>query len=195
MNQEVHATIAVCGIAGSFSEVAARQLALRGHLTPTLSYQVTAAASFEAVAHGSAHYAVVPLANSLGGPVLETVAAMSRHTFRVSDVLAMRIKQNLFVLPGKTKSEIRVVVSHAQALSQCRTYLANHFGGVSLQEYADTALAAQDLSTGRLPSTTAIIASIEAGAMFNLECLASSINDEPENYTTFLLICDVGDLT
>lgn len=184
--------IAVSGIAGSFSDAAAKQLARQQHLDATMVYEVSAAGCFAAVAKGTAQYAVIPLFNLLGGPVLETVAAMSAHTFRVNDALAMPIEQNLFALPGKTKADIRAVVSHPQALAQCRNYLAKDMAGALLQEYADTALAAEDLAARRLPTTTAIIASKEAGKLFGLNLLEEKIQDDEENYTTFLLISDVA---
>ncbi len=187
-------TIAVSGIAGSFSDAAAKQLSDTQHLDAERVYEVSAAGCFGAVARGEAEYAVVPLFNLLGGPVLETVAAMSAHTFRVVDVLTISIDQNLFALPGKTKGDIRAVVSHPQALGQCRNYLAKSMAGALLQEYADTALAAEDLAARRLPTTTAIIASREAGALFGLNLLQEKIQDDEENYTTFLLLAEVEPL-
>lgn len=186
--------IAVSGIAGSFSDAAAKELADKQRLLAERIYEVSAAGCFAAVATGRTVYAVVPLFNLLGGPVLETVAAMSAHTFRVVEVLATPIDQNLFVLPGKSKGDIRAVVSHPQALGQCRNYLAKHMAGALLQEYADTALAAEDLAARRLPTTTAIIASKEAGKLFGLELLEEKIQDDAENYTTFLLISEAAPL-
>ena len=65
-------------------------------------------------------------------------------------------------------------------------YLKRKWGGVELEEYADTAKAAEDLAGGVLPKTTAVIASKKAAEVYGLEILEESIQDLKFNYTSFV---------
>ena len=50
----------------------------------------------------------------------------------------------------------------------------------------DTAKAAEDLASGKLPKTTAVIASRNATHMYKLKILEESIQDLKFNYTVFI---------
>ena len=56
-------------------------------------------------------------------------------------------------------------------------YLKRIWPKVKLGEYADTAKAAEDLAKGKLPKTTAVIASRNAAQMHKLKILDESIQD------------------
>jgi prephenate dehydratase len=65
-------------------------------------------------------------------------------------------------------------------------YLKRRWPKVKLVEYADTAKAAQDLASGKLPKTTAVIASRNAAEAYGLGILEESIQDLKFNYTSFI---------
>ena len=88
---------------------------------------------------------------------------------------------------GVTAGSIREITSHDQALKQCRMYLKSKWPKVKVAEYADTAKAAEDLSKGKLPKTTAIIASRAAAELYGLDILEESIQDLKFNYTSFVV--------
>ena len=97
------------------------------------------------------------------------------------------VHQNLMVAKGVNPDQITAVTSHDQALKQCRMYLKRKWPGVELQEYADTAKAAEDLANGTLPKTTAVIAAKAAAQMYGLEIIEESIQDLKFNYTSFVV--------
>ena len=75
-----------------------------------------------------------------------------------------------------------------QALKQCRMYLRRRWPSVHLEEYRDTAAAAEDLAKGILPEErhSAIIASRGAAELHGLDVLDESIQDLKFNYTSFI---------
>jgi prephenate dehydratase len=179
--------IAISGIEGSFTEDAALRYCSGERGAIELLYSVTPEDTFVAVVSGQAKRGIVPLFNSVGGIVTEAVDAMSRHHFRRVSIIQEHIEQNLLALPGTKPTDIRQIVSHPQALAQCRMYLAKNWLKTTRRDYANTALAARDLAEGKLPRTSAIIASSRAAQMFGLEVLAPAIQDSRFNFTSFLV--------
>jgi prephenate dehydratase len=159
--------IAISGIAGSFSEEAAHKFLNTRHIEAEIVYATTARNTFESVNSGATEYGLVPLENSNGGIVLETVHAAADYIGR---------------------EDITKIVSHHQALAQCKFYLRRHWPAAEHIEYADTALAAKDLAAGSLDRHTAIIASAAAAKLYDLPILEPSIQDLKFNYTSFMAI-------
>lgn len=181
-------TIAISGIAGSFSEEAARKFLHDSRLEGDIVYATTARNTFEAVASGRTNYGLIPLENSNGGIVLETVYGAADYLYHIEKILEIDVHQNLIVIPGTSRSNIKKIVSHQQALAQCKFYLKRDWPAVEHLEYADTALAAKDLAEGTLSPDTAIIASAAAAELYKLTILEPSIQDLKFNYTSFMAI-------
>jgi prephenate dehydratase len=180
--------IAISGIAGSFSEEAARKFLHDRRLEAGIVYATTARDTFEAVTSGKTKYGLVPLENSNGGIVLETVHATADYLFHIEQIFEIDVQQNLITLPGVKREDITSLVSHNQALAQCKFYLRRHWPGVEHVDYADTALAAKNLASHKLGPTTAIIASRAAAELYKLDILEPSIQDLKFNYTSFMAI-------
>lgn len=180
-------TIAVSGIAGSFDDEAAQKYLANAELDGQIIYATTAAQTFKEVMDGNAQYGLVPLENSVGGMVMETLYAMANYVYTIITIVQIDVQQNLMAFPGTKIEAIDNVVSHPQALAQCRTYLKQQWEHANLEEYPDTALAAKDLQEGKFTKTTAVIASRQAAKLFNLEILEPSIQDLKFNITAFLV--------
>lgn len=181
-------SIAISGIAGSFSEEAANKYLNEGSIDAEIIYATTARDAMDHVATGKSKYGLVPLENSNGGIVLETVQASADYLYRIERILEIDVQQNLIVLPETTRADITCIVSHHQALAQCKFYLSREWTGVKQVEYADTALAAKDLASSKLDSHTAIIASRAAANIYKLKILEPSVQDLKFNYTSFMAI-------
>lgn len=180
--------IAISGIAGSFSEEAARKFLHQGKLEAEIVYATTARDTFEAVSSGHTALGLVPLENSNGGIVLETVHAAADYLYHIERIFEIDVHQNLIVLPGTERASITKIVSHHQALAQCKFYLRRQWPAAEHIEYADTALAARDLAAGTLSPDTAIIASLAAAELYHLDVLDPSCQDLKFNYTSFMAI-------
>ncbi|MDB5265007.1 MAG: pheA [Parcubacteria group bacterium] len=176
------------GAQGSFSEEAARKYVEKESLENVdIEYLISAERVLSALEAGEIDLGVFPIENSNGGIVIEAVHAMAAHRFKVKKMFEIDVHQNLLAMKGVNPEQITLITSHDQALKQCRMYLKRKWPGVDIQEYADTAKAAQDLASGALPPTTAVIASRAAADLYNLEILEESIQDLKFNYTSFVV--------
>lgn len=180
-------TIGIMGAKGSFSEEAARTYMNKEGISADISYLVSAERVLTALEEGSVDRGIFPIENSNGGIVIEAVYGMARHRFSIEKLFEIDVHQNLLVLPGTNADHITEITSHDQALKQCRMYLKRKWPGVEINEYADTAKAAEDLANGILPPSTAVIASKAAAEIYNLDILEESIQDLKFNYTTFVV--------
>lgn len=180
-------TIGVMGGEGSFSEEAARYYCAKNNLENyAIAYLITAENVLRGVAGGEINLGIFPIENSNGGIVYESVYAMAKYNFAIESMFEIDVKHCLLVRPGVNPGKINKIVSHQQALRQCRMYLKRKWPDVELEEYRDTAEAAKDLSQGVLPETAAVIAPAICATMYDLEILEESIQDLKFNFTTFI---------
>ena len=183
------ARIGISGAKGSFSEEAAREYAKGAGLKDfSLDYLISVENVLASLERGDIDLGVFPIANSTGGVVTESEAAVATHRFNIRKLFGIDIRQNLLVQKGVSKGEITTIASHDQALKQCRAYLKKNWPEAKLEEYEDTAKAAEDLASGKLPKTTAVIASKTAAEVYSLQVLEASIQDLTSNFTTFLAV-------
>ena len=94
------------------------------------------------------------------------------------------IHHHLLGLPGTKLIDIKNVYSHAQGLSQCSSFIKK--SNLNENVRADTAGSAKYISIQK-NKTEAAIASKESAKIYNLDILASNIEDEKGNVTRFLI--------
>jgi len=140
---------------------------------------------FHAVEEGRATMGLLPVENSQAGSINQAFDLLLDHDLRVIGEVKFRVRHCLLAPEGATTADIRTVRSHPQALAQCERYLKSH-GWEAVPAY-DTAGAARDLAAHPEPHT-AVIASALAGQTYNLEVLASGIEDSHDNTTRFFLL-------
>jgi prephenate dehydratase len=174
--------IAIQGEPGSFSHEAALRVAREATILPcTVSAEV-----FAAIEDGRVDAAVIPIENSLAGPVAEHYDLLLTHDIGIESESLLRIRHNLIALPGASMEDIEHVSSHPVALAQCRRFLAAHPHMEAVPFY-DTAGGVKQLMKQR-DARTAGIASEQAALHYGGEILAGGIEDNPGNYTRFFLI-------
>lgn len=148
-------------------------------LTPVASIP----AVFEAVAREDALCGIVPIENSTDGRVVDTLGMFVRGDMQISGEVLLPIHHNL--LSTTPRDQITEVHSKPQALSQCRGWLAKQLPNAQLVEISSTAAAAKLASQQR---GVAAVASLEAGREYELDVIASSIEDNPNNVTRFAVL-------
>jgi chorismate mutase/prephenate dehydratase len=139
---------------------------------------------FQAVEKGEAHYGIVPVENSIEGAVNYTLDLFYESELKICAETYLNISHDLLSVAGSLK-DIEVVYSHPQALAQCRKWLRKYLPDVAIQEVGSTAEAAR---TALSHDRTAAIASSEAAQMYQLNVMASKIEDVSKNTTRFLVI-------
>ncbi len=179
--------IGISGNHGSFSEEAAQYYILKNKLeNAEIDPLIGVENALQALDNSKIDRAIFPIENSNGGAVLEALYAMSGHIFKIEEIFEIDVKHNLLVLPGTKAGDIKRIVSHQQALRQCRMYLKRKWESTELMEYADTASAAKDLAEGNLPPDSAVIAPKVCAVMYGLEILEEGIQDLKFNFTSFI---------
>jgi prephenate dehydratase len=179
--------VAYLGPAGTFTELAARQLGKDVELVAVAS--VTEA--MDQVIAGKADRAVVPIENSIEGGVSATSDALAQMAgVQIYGEYLVPVKFDLMVRPGTKLSDIKEVLTHPVAYAQSRKWLEANIPGHTHIPAASTASAASSLASGKLAD--AVIAANGASKIYNLEILASDIGENKEAQTRFIEIGKSG---
>ena len=131
-----------------------------------------------------ADFGVVPIENSIEGVVHYTLDMFTNSNVKIVSEIYIDIHHNL-LSKAKTLQEIKAIYSHPNALGQCKSWLKKHLPNVPLFETVSTAKAAK---ISEKDSSAAAIASKAASEIYNLNILASGIEDKTNNTTRFLVI-------
>src|SRR5512133_345047 len=159
---------------------AMRQFGFSAQLVP----QKSVSAVFEEVGRGRAEYGVVPVENSTEGVVAHTLDMFMESDLVINAEIKLAISHDLLSLSGKLE-EITRIVSHPQALAQCRKWLEENLPDIPLVDVASTARAAQMAAED---GTVAAVASEMAATLYGVQVVKHKIEDNPNNFTRFLVI-------
>lgn len=175
--------VAIQGEPGSNSHLATQALLGSADLVPcTLSVEV-----FERlVVLGEADAAVLPIENSLHGAVADHSDLLLKHGAVIVGELSLRIRHALVAAPGTALAELRTVRSHPVALSQCRRFFAQ-YRQLEAVPFYDTAGAVKHLMINRTVDAAAIAAPF-AAEVYGAVILQRDLEDDPQNFTRFLLL-------
>jgi prephenate dehydratase len=171
--------IAYQGEPGAYSEIAALRI---GEPKPFESFEEV----FAAVENRAVDYAVIPIENSLGGSIHQNYDLLLQHPVIIAAETFVKVEHCLLGIHGSTIEGARKVLSHPQALAQCRNFFAAH-KEVKAEVAYDTAGSAKIIAADKDPSKLAI-ASKRAGELYGLEILQENLADEEWNITRFFCI-------
>lgn len=171
-------TVAYSGVEGAFAHIAAKKMFPNAKY---ISYSDFSKA-YKATENGECDVCVLPLENSYAGDVGLVMDLMFSGSLFVNQVFELEVIHNLLGKKGSTKKDIKTVISHPQALSQCHNYLSSN--NFKTQEAQNTAIAAKLVADGNDFSLGAI-ASSENAKLYNLEILETKINTSNNNTTRF----------
>lgn len=173
--------VAFLGPLATFTHLAAmQQFGFSAQLVP----QKGIGAVFDEVQRGRADYGVVPVENSNEGVVTHTLDMFMESDLQINAEILLEISHDLLSRSGDI-GRVRKVVSHPQALAQCRKWLEENLPDVPLVDVASTALAAQIVADD---DSAGAIASEMAASLYDLQVVKKKIEDNPNNFTRFLVI-------
>lgn len=147
---------------------------------------VSAAISSEAlgkVVSGEVSGAVLPIENSLHGSVAEHYDLLLRMPVKIEGEGTIRIRHNLIGMPRVKLEDVRRVLSHPVAISQCRRYLESH-SDLEVVPFYDTAGSVKHVMAQGLRDVAGIAPEL-AAKQYGGEILVVGIEDHAENYTRF----------
>lgn len=179
--------IAYLGPAGTYSDEAARVFASKlGIDDPQLMECPSFNEVFDAVDRGRCEFGVVPLENSLEGPVTSTLDnfAFSSPSNILGEAV-LSIHHCLLLHPEAELSDVTTIASHPQGLGQCRRFIDANLPGRSRLTTSSTA------ESARLAAENKHIAGIAnslAAKMYGARIVEEAIEDHYGNQTCFALI-------
>ena len=175
-------SIAFQGERGAFSEAAA--LDYFGNTVDPIPCP-TFDEVFRQVEAGEVDRGIVPVENSLGGSIHRNYDLFLRHQLHIVGEKIHRVRHCLISLPGTQLHDIRLIMSHPQALAQCEHYITRL--GLQREVVYDTAGAVKLLKqSGRRDH--AAIASRRAAEVYEMQILAEGIEDDQANFTRFVIL-------
>ena len=176
-------TVAVQGVEGANSQMAADSLFPRGNLIFFKSFE----AVFDAVESGLCRFGILPIENSSNGSVRANYELLNRKNVRIVRSTRLCIRHVLLGQPGVTLDRIKEIRSHEQALGQCSEFLKSLGDRVKVIPCPNTAMAAELASRSEFGDIAAI-ASHSAGELYGLEPILKNIQNSDNNYTRFICI-------
>ena len=166
---------------GAYSEVAASACLAQTVPIPFPTFQEV----FDEVSSGQLDYGVVPVENSLEGPVAEVNDLLAETGLHVVAEVRVPVHHCLLALPEQDCRDLRVVYSHPQALGQCSRFIARH--RLEARPFYDTAGAAAMLREKR-PEASAVIAGRQCAELYGLAVLQEDIENHASNTTRYLVL-------
>lgn len=137
--------------------------------------------------------AVIPIENSIEGIVRDSqdnLISLAEKGIRIQAETCLTIKHCLIGYASE-KNEINKIISHPQALAQCREYIyANWENDINLSPVMSTSQAVSVLSEN--DSSAAAIASEYCAELYKVPIIESCINDEKNNTTRFVLLSKIA---
>ncbi|MEM9064385.1 MAG: chorismate mutase [Planctomycetota bacterium] len=150
---------------------------------------------FTEVVRGHVNYGLVPVENSTGGGIAETMAAFQEHAGRVWVYNEVQLGVHHALLANCKPAAIRRIHSKPEVFAQCRTWLATQYpqaelvGAPSSSRACQTAIEENKTAEaiGAEPGSAAIGSSL-AGQIYGLKVLFARIEDKADNITRFAVI-------
>ncbi len=139
---------------------------------------------FRSVETSQCDYGVVPVENSTEGSVNVTLDRLMSSPLKVTGEILFNISHCIISREASLQSVERVI-SHPQALAQCRGGLDRCLPNASVVPAASTAAAAE---VACCEPGTAAVGSEMLSRQYGLEVLARDIQDRPVNLTRFLVL-------
>ncbi len=173
--------VAYSGVEGAFAHIAAGRIFPDAERVSQKDFQ----AAYDAVVSGECDVAVLPIENSYAGEVGQSIDFIFSGGLYVNGIYELEVHQNLLGLPDAKIEDVKRVMSHPQALSQCHDYIK--LRGFEAEEVSNTALAAKTVAQANDRSLAAI-ASLETAEIYGLKVIEPNVNKSGENTTRFAVL-------
>ncbi len=168
------------GEPGAYSEIAAMRFAENNKPFEDFKH------IFQAVVDGSLDYGAIPLENSLGGSIHQNYDYLMEFPVNVIAETYVNIEHCLMGLPGSQLEKATHVLSHPQALMQCKDFLDAH-PNLKAEATYDTAGSAKLIAETKSLNQLAI-ASKRAAELYGLNIIKTDLADADWNITRIVCI-------
>ena len=176
--------IAIQGEIGSFHDITAHRY-YEGE-----QMQIVCCSTFEEVFENMKQdptmIGIMAIENTIAGSLLHNYELLRESGCTIVGEHKTHISHCLCALPGQKMEELTEVHSHPVALAQCYKYLSRH-QNLKMVEDEDTAGSAKWITENNLKGVAALCHA-DAAKLYGLEVLENNVEDNPHNYTRFLVL-------
>lgn len=178
---------------GSFNEKAIVYYAeTRGIVNYEIRYLFATEPVLRELSRGSIDRGQFAIHNTLGGLVDESLNAMGKYNFEVLEKFSIKIAHALMIRPDATLGEVTTIMTHPQVLAQCKDNLSKKYptlkqtsGDGNLIDHAEVA---RLLHEKTLPKNIAVMGSNILAKVYSLTVIEDNLQDNDNNFTTFLIV-------
>ena len=176
--EHIESKVAFLGPEGTFTHEAASKVS--NNLVSFCSIP----AVMESIEKGDCLKGIVPIENSIEGPVGITLDSLA-HKFdlKIQGEIIIPINQNLIGNKKASFSDITDVYSHSQALAQCQSFLDEN--NLNSHYSLSTASAAKNILN---KNNLAAIGPKKIAELYDLKIIESDIQDFSNNKTRFVIL-------
>lgn len=175
--------IGYLGPSGTFSEQAAT---LYCSDAKYISYH-TIDDVIQAVDKNLIEVGIVPIENSIEGTVNVTMDTIIFNAdIKIIAEIVIPIEQNFLVSKNYNNEQITKILSHPQALAQCREFLNKNYHHAQQIPTSSTSEAAKLVASSNGP--WAALGNLLCAKLYNMKVLYSKIQDNKSNETRFIVI-------
>eukprot|EP01134_Creolimax_fragrantissima_P007934 CFRG7934T1 len=174
-------TVAYLGVPGTYTHLACKENLTDWEYVPKPSFH----ACMEAVEKGEVHSALVPIENSTAGRVSEVHHLLRNSTLFITAEYFHSINHYLLATQNANIDDVEQVLSHEQALSQCKDFIRSQ--GFTPVPFSGTAVAAEHVSKLN-DKSKGVIASELCAELYNLRIVKKCVQDVKGNTTRFILL-------
>lgn len=176
--------VGILGPRGTYSELAAKSMF--GEEAEPVTYPLITDVA-EAVEEEEVPFGLVPVETLREGSVGETLDVLAWKDVKVKDELVLTVTHNLLGIEGANLDEIKQVLSHPQALAQCKKFIQGKLPDAEQISVTSTAKAAKQVSKDRKPYMAAI-GSRGLASLYDLDILREDIQEGREDETRFFCL-------
>lgn len=173
--------IGYMGVEGAFAYEALKTLYPKATYTNYNTFKDV----FEALKNDKITCGVLPIENSQTGSINDNYDLIREYNCYIIKELSLKVSQNLLGIKGTKLSDIRLVYSHPQAILQSKNFLDRH--NLKYEFYTNTATSAK-LVKELNDRSIASISSKACAELYNLDVIASDINENQTNTTRFVVV-------
>ena len=173
--------IAYQGVAGAYSHIAAKTVYPDALYIPCDTFEQ----AMDKVQNGEVDFAMIPIENSNAGRVTDVHFLLPKTGLFVVGEFLLPVHHQLLVLPDADLNDVKVVMSHPQALAQCSAFLRRN--NIKAEARIDTAKSCEFVLEYHDKSRAAIASSL-AAEIYGLKIASTNIENAANNTTRFLIM-------
>ena len=143
---------------------------------------------FEEVSRGHVDFGLVPIENSIGGAIIETLDSFSKYFDRLTICGEIRLAIGFSLMAKCELKNVKKIYSKSEALAQCTDWLDANLPNAERVAAQSTAASAEIVVLADPNDGIAAIGSMKAAEIYRLETLKEGIENCSNNVTRFLIL-------